>query len=203
MLCAKHLFVAASTPTARSACGCPGPRPRPPKGGRPAALTRNGSGLGASDLGNCAALPVRLLVGSGTARVLLLRAKYLFDAATGSGPKLLYAAKVLRPIALMRAERLPTAPCLSSLTVPPRATSGLSRSWCLSASISPFAVSCARASGDAGSRDQQARSPTGSAAQFIRAPPIWRPVAGQRCRSSSFWGEHDLAPGTHVPRPNR
>src|SRR5262249_27147394 len=35
-----------------------------------------------------------------------------------------------------------TAACLSSLTVRPRAMSGLSRSWCLSASISPFAISC-------------------------------------------------------------
>ena len=37
-----------------------------------------------------------------------------------------------------------TAACLSSLTVPPRAMSGLSRSWCSSASISPFAISCGR-----------------------------------------------------------
>jgi hypothetical protein len=55
LLCAKYLFVAASTPTARSVCDYlgdrPGPRPRPPKAvkERPAALTRNGSGLGASD----------------------------------------------------------------------------------------------------------------------------------------------------------
>jgi hypothetical protein len=33
---------------------------------------------------------------------------------------------------------------LSFLTVRPRATSGLSRSWCSSASISPFAISCGR-----------------------------------------------------------
>ena len=50
----------------------------------------------------------------------------------------------LRPLAVMRADRLPTAACLSSLTVPPRAMSGLSRSWCSSASISPFAISCGR-----------------------------------------------------------
>jgi hypothetical protein len=37
-----------------------------------------------------------------------------------------------------------TAACLSSLTVRPRAMSGLSRSWCSSASTSPFAVSCGR-----------------------------------------------------------
>jgi hypothetical protein len=45
----------------------------------------------------------------------------------------------LRPLAGMRAERLPTVACLSSLTVRPTAMSGLSRSWCSSASISPFA----------------------------------------------------------------
>jgi hypothetical protein len=37
-----------------------------------------------------------------------------------------------------------TAVCLSSLTVRPRAMSGLSRSWCLLASISLFAISCGR-----------------------------------------------------------
>src|SRR5262245_45029704 len=37
-----------------------------------------------------------------------------------------------------------TAACFSSLTARPRAMSGLSRSWCSSASISPFAVSSDR-----------------------------------------------------------
>jgi hypothetical protein len=42
--------------------------------------------------------------------------------------------------------RRPSTPraCLLSLTVRLRAMSGLSRSWCSSASISPFAVSCGR-----------------------------------------------------------
>jgi hypothetical protein len=54
----------------------------PPKGGeRPAALTRNGSGLGASDLDNCAALPVHWLVAVPDAQDLLLRAKHLLVAA--------------------------------------------------------------------------------------------------------------------------
>jgi len=70
----------------------------PPKGGeRPAALTRNGSGLGASDLGNCAALPVHWLVAVLDAQDLFVHAKHLFVAAIGSGPKLLCAGQSFAP----------------------------------------------------------------------------------------------------------
>src|SRR5262249_48633650 len=71
---------------------------------------------------------------------LLLRAKYLFVAAIVAGAGFAPSCRNARRTST-------TAACLSSLTVRPRAMSGLSRSWCSSASISPFAISCGDSAG--------------------------------------------------------
>jgi hypothetical protein len=74
--------------------------------------------------------------------------------------------------------------CLSSLTVRPRATSGLSRSWCSSASISLFAISCGRGAdlALAAASSAQRKAPRSSArCCAFKTPNIWLMSASRGC----------------------
>ena len=65
-------------------------------------------------------------------------------ARTGAQARPKRALKLFAPSCGDARRTSTTAACSSFLTARPRATSGSSRSWCSSASISPFAVSCVR-----------------------------------------------------------
>ena len=86
----------------------------------------------------------------------------------------------LRPLAGMRAERLPNVASLSSLTVRPRAMramSGLLRSWYSSVSISPFAISCGRGADCHQALDASAlgaRLPERTGARWLQRTNLWR-----------------------------